>query len=349
MLKNADRYAFADFVLDRGERVLSRAGEPLELNARYFDALALMVEHAGQLIAKDRFMDEVWRGVPVTDEALTQCIRTLRKLLGDEAARPRFIETIPKHGYRFIADVGLERGGKSSPGNGRARTVAMLASAGTIGGGLAGLIGGTLYGVTAASRAGGQEVGGVSLLLVLMCVTIAVAVIGAAGVSLGIAGAFLSDRGRLLRFVGGGALGGLLVGLIAKLIMIDSFRILFGQSPGDITGALEGLILGGAVGLGAWISTRSTSLPRGVAMAAACGAAGGLLIALFGRPLMAGSLARLAEHLPSSRLSLDAIANLVGEDRFGPLASAATATLEGALFASAIVFAMRLMERQAQA
>ena len=50
-------------------------------------------------------MGEVWRGIPVTDEALTQCIRTLRKQLGDDAARPRFIETVPKNGYRFVAPV----------------------------------------------------------------------------------------------------------------------------------------------------------------------------------------------------------------------------------------------------
>src|SRR6185503_19790630 len=56
-------------------------------------------------ISKDRFLDEVWRGVPVTDEALTQCIKTLRRQLGDDAARPRFIETVPKHGYRFVAPV----------------------------------------------------------------------------------------------------------------------------------------------------------------------------------------------------------------------------------------------------
>lgn len=77
----------------------------MELNARYLDALALLVREQGRLISKDRFLDKVWRDVPVTDEALTQCIRTIRRQLGDSAARPRFIETVPKHGYRFIAPV----------------------------------------------------------------------------------------------------------------------------------------------------------------------------------------------------------------------------------------------------
>lgn len=338
MLKSGGRYTFDEFELDREQRTLTRAGEPLDLNARYFDALALMVEHPGQLLAKDRFMDEVWRGIPVTDEALTQCVRTLRRLLGDDAARPRFIETVPTHGYRFVAQV--QEAAAAAPAPIPASRIAVLTGAGTIGGGIAGLIGGGLYGIAAASNAAGQDVGGVSILLVLMCVTIATAVVGAAGVSLGIAIGSIIERSRAAALIGGGALGGLIV----KLILLDAFRILFGQSPGDISGAIEGLILGAAVGLGAWIAV-GRSLRRATALAAACGAAGGLVIALLGRPLMAGSLARLAEHLPSSRLSLDPLAACVGETQFGPVASAATATLEGALFAGAIVLAMRLAER----
>jgi len=95
----ADGFRFDHFVLDPGDRRLKRDDVPVELNARYLDALALLVREAGKLVSKDRFLEEVWRGVPVTDEALTQCIRTLRRQLGDDAARPRFIETIPKHGY----------------------------------------------------------------------------------------------------------------------------------------------------------------------------------------------------------------------------------------------------------
>src|SRR4249919_2832472 len=99
------RFRFDIFTLDPADRQLLRDGEPVELNARYLDALALLVSEPGKLVSKDRFLDEVWRGVPVTDEALTQCIKTLRGKLGDDAARPRFIETVPKHGYRFIAPV----------------------------------------------------------------------------------------------------------------------------------------------------------------------------------------------------------------------------------------------------
>ncbi|HEU4650049.1 MAG TPA: transcriptional regulator, partial [Croceibacterium sp.] len=96
-------FRFAGFELDPGNRRLSRDGAPVELNARYLDALVLLAGEQGRLVSKNRFLEEVWRGIPVTDEALTQCIKTLRRQLGDDAANPRFIETVPKHGYRFIA------------------------------------------------------------------------------------------------------------------------------------------------------------------------------------------------------------------------------------------------------
>ena len=54
----------------------------MDVSGRYLDALALLAAHEGRLVTKDHFMDQVWRGIPVTDEALTQCIRSLRKALG---------------------------------------------------------------------------------------------------------------------------------------------------------------------------------------------------------------------------------------------------------------------------
>src|ERR1700754_1286378 len=98
-------FRFDRFLLDPHDRRLRRDDVPVELNARYLDALTLLVREQGKLVSKDRFLEEVWRGVPVTDEALTQCIKTLRKQLADNATSPRFIETVPKHGYRFIAPV----------------------------------------------------------------------------------------------------------------------------------------------------------------------------------------------------------------------------------------------------
>ena len=108
-------FRFDRFHLDPHDRQLRRDEMPVELNSRYLDALMLLVREKGRLVSKDRFLDEVWRGVPVTDEALTQCIKTLRRQLGDDAASPRFIETVPKHGYRFVADVELVDGHATAP------------------------------------------------------------------------------------------------------------------------------------------------------------------------------------------------------------------------------------------
>ena len=97
--------AFGPFVLDPVERRLLRDGEVLDVSGRYFDALVLLVGERGKLVTKDRLHDEVWHGIPVTDEAITQCIRSLRRELGDAASAPTFIETVPRHGYRFIAPI----------------------------------------------------------------------------------------------------------------------------------------------------------------------------------------------------------------------------------------------------
>src|SRR4051812_42881275 len=143
-------FRFRDFRFDPDERLLIRGAERLDLNSRYLDALALLLRERGRLVTKERFMDEVWRGVPVTDEALTQCIRTLRRQLGDDAARPRFIETVPKHGYRFIAPVDCIDSDEPRPMRTTAAPPAwqgtlLLALAGTIGGGIAGFIGGGFF------------------------------------------------------------------------------------------------------------------------------------------------------------------------------------------------------------
>src|SRR3990170_6125461 len=277
-------FRFERFTLDPRDRQLRRDGAPVELNARYLDALTLLVREAGTLVSKDRFLDEVWRGVPVTDEALTQCIKTLRSRLGDDAARPRFIETVPKHGYRFIAPVeaaGTEPARRTVAGTQAWRQLLILGGAGTLGAGVAGLIGGLFYGFAGASQPLAPNMGAASVLLVLMWLTIAAALMGGAGVSFGIATAsFASGRSSLWTIVGG-AIGGMLVGGIVKLLGLDAFNLLLGQSPGDITGAAEGALLGGAVGVGAWLADRGASalsIRRRIAYAAlAGGGAGGLV------------------------------------------------------------------------
>jgi len=180
-------YRFGEFRLDPANRDLSRAGKRIELPGRYFDALALLAAEAGQLVAKDRFFEEVWRGVPVTDEALTQCIKELRKALGDNAARPAFIETVPKYGYRFVAAI--EPGGQGKAvalpiGRGLAHTslqrFLLTGLAGMAGGALAGCVGGLIYGFVAASdsASGGNAL---SVFVIMWLLTLRVGRLGCLG------------------------------------------------------------------------------------------------------------------------------------------------------------------------
>ncbi|HEX6741083.1 MAG TPA: transcriptional regulator [Sphingomicrobium sp.] len=340
-------YSFDQFRLDPADRQLTRDGAPVEVNARYFDALALLVAEQGRLVSKDRFMGEVWRGIPVTDEALTQCIRTLRRQLGDDAARPRFIETVPKHGYRFVAPVAVV-GADARPHAGGLdprRDTLLLAGAGTVGGGIAGFIGGLVYGFAGASQPLAPGMGAVSVLLVLLCVTILVALIGGAGVSLGIAVASRRD-GRYWS-VAGGAVGGLIVGAIVKFLGLDAFTLLIGRSPGDITGPFEGIVVGTAVGLAYAVAGFLEDRPRWqrIAVAILFGAGGGLLVALLGGHMMGGSLDLLAHQFPDSRLRFDRIGAWFGEAGFGRVTQLATAALEGGLFGAGVVTAMRLARR----
>lgn len=341
------RLRFDVFELDPAQRRLMRDGSAIELNARYFDALAVMVGAPGELVTKDRFMDEVWRGVPVTDEALTQCIRTLRRQLGDDAGAPRFIETVPKHGYRFIAPVsaGADTVPVAPQRSPAWRRFLLLGGMGTAGGGVAGLAGGIVYGMIASAQPGP---GAASALLVLLCLTVAVALIGAAGVAFGIAAAeFAPDRRWFWRVLGGAA-GGLVVGAVVKLLGTDAFNLLFGAGPNTMTGGGEGLLLGAACGFGCWLALRRDArlrtAPR-AGVAALGGAVAGGLIPLLGGQLMSGSLDSLARQFPASRLRLDPAGVLFGEPGFGMVSQCVSGAMEGTLFAGCIAAAMALAVR----
>ncbi|MET3664222.1 winged helix-turn-helix domain-containing protein [Caulobacter sp. 1776] len=344
-------FHFERFNLDLADRQLTRDGVPVTLNARYFDALALLVREHGKLITKDRFLDEVWGGVPVTDEALTQCVRTLRKALGDDASAPRFIQTAPKHGYRFIAPiVGIEAPAEAaaarapSPSNHPAwRGTLLLGTAGTLGAGLAGGLGGLFYGLVGAAQPGASAV---SALLVLLCLTVAIALVGGAGVAFGIAtGEALPGRSSWWRGPLGGAIGGLLVGAMFKLLGLDALTLLFGRAPGGITGGLEGAALGAAVGLGAGLARRASGgFPYRIALAGLVGGIAGLVIPLLGGRLLGGSLDLLAHSFPDSRLRL---VGVFGEHGFGPITQALTGALEGALFSAGLVGGLQAARRWA--
>lgn len=338
-------YEFDGIVVDRDERRLTRGGTVLEVSSRYFDALLLMVENPGQLISRERFLDEVWKGVPVTDEALSQCIANLRRLLGDDAARPRFIATVPKHGYRFVAPVAARGGAEPRapiplPPRHWTNAIALVV-AGAVGGGLVGVLGGLIYGLGASPDPLQPAIGAASFLLVMLSVNILAAAIGGLGVGLGMAAAHRLARPSLPATTAGAALGGLVVGTLVNLLGLDAFSVLLGRAPAAIAGGFEGLLLGGAVGLGMHLSLRRRLGWPSVGGAAAAGGLAGAILPLLGGRLMGASLDSLAAAFPGSPLNIDRLGRLLGEDHFGLASQIAFGGLEGLLFGGGIALAVR--------
>ena len=96
------RYSFGDFVLSPSRRSLVRGRREVALIPRYFDLLVLLVERRGEVVQRRQIFDAVWSDVVVSDGALSQAVRTLRRALGDDSREPAFIRTVSRHGYRFV-------------------------------------------------------------------------------------------------------------------------------------------------------------------------------------------------------------------------------------------------------
>jgi Tol biopolymer transport system component/DNA-binding winged helix-turn-helix (wHTH) protein len=98
-------FNFGNFTLDLERRLLLRDGEPVPLTPKAFDTLTLLVRRSGRVVRKDELLEEIWADAFVEESTIAQNVFTLRKALGQNHSRNQFIETVPKHGYRFIADV----------------------------------------------------------------------------------------------------------------------------------------------------------------------------------------------------------------------------------------------------
>lgn len=96
-------YEFGKFVLDPGEKTLYSDGVPLRLPAKEFETLLLLVENSGRALSKEEMLHRVWRDAFVEEGNLAKQISQLRKLLNTKDQK--YIETLPKHGYRFTSDV----------------------------------------------------------------------------------------------------------------------------------------------------------------------------------------------------------------------------------------------------
>src|SRR4051812_5238769 len=100
---------FGPFELDRGNRELRRRAHVVRLQPQPFAVLVLIVESAGKIVSRDEIRQRIWRDDTFVDfeRGISFAISQIREALGDNAAKPRFVETIPRRGYRFIAEIGI--------------------------------------------------------------------------------------------------------------------------------------------------------------------------------------------------------------------------------------------------
>jgi DNA-binding winged helix-turn-helix (wHTH) protein/pimeloyl-ACP methyl ester carboxylesterase len=94
---------FGTHTLDPQRCVLLRGNEPIVLRPKAFDVLRYLVEHPGRLVGKDELIEAVWPGVSVTDDSLVQCVRDVRRALGDQSHW--IVRTVSRRGYLFAAEV----------------------------------------------------------------------------------------------------------------------------------------------------------------------------------------------------------------------------------------------------
>jgi Tol biopolymer transport system component/DNA-binding winged helix-turn-helix (wHTH) protein len=99
------RYEFDDFLLDPCRRVLLRNNDPVVLTPKAFDTLLVLVRKGGNVVEKEELLREIWPDTFVEEATLAQNVYTLRKALGQHQDSNLYIETVPRHGYRFAADV----------------------------------------------------------------------------------------------------------------------------------------------------------------------------------------------------------------------------------------------------
>src|SRR5208337_1540007 len=105
MGEKTNEFAFDEFRLDPANALLWRGHDRVALAPKPFEVLCCLVKRAGQLVTKEELLDAVWSNVHVTESSLSISINAVRNALGDDAKAPRYIETMTRRGYRFIAPI----------------------------------------------------------------------------------------------------------------------------------------------------------------------------------------------------------------------------------------------------
>jgi DNA-binding winged helix-turn-helix (wHTH) protein/TolB-like protein/Tfp pilus assembly protein PilF len=110
-VKNGDQigvrtHRFADVVVELDRYCLVKGGESKKITPRAFEVLNYLIEHRERVVEKQELFERIWKESFVSDNSLTRAIKEIRQVIGDNADAPRYIETVPKRGYRFIAEIG---------------------------------------------------------------------------------------------------------------------------------------------------------------------------------------------------------------------------------------------------
>jgi Tol biopolymer transport system component/DNA-binding winged helix-turn-helix (wHTH) protein len=102
---NSPIFSFDDVVVDVANFRVQKAGEIRKITGRAFEVLVYLLENEGRIVEKQELFERIWRETFVTDNTLTRMVKEVRRVIGDDADEPSYIETIPRRGYRFIAEV----------------------------------------------------------------------------------------------------------------------------------------------------------------------------------------------------------------------------------------------------
>jgi DNA-binding winged helix-turn-helix (wHTH) protein len=101
----APAVSFGPFSFDPRNRILSRDGAELALPPRVVGVLELLLARAGEVVSRQALLDAVWKDAFVTDTSLAEAVSVLRQALGDDPQSPRYVQTVHRRGYRFVAPV----------------------------------------------------------------------------------------------------------------------------------------------------------------------------------------------------------------------------------------------------
>ena len=119
-LEAAGWFRLGPWTVEPAAGTLVKAKIQRRLRPQEMDLLVLLVKRRGQVVSKEDILDRMWGDAAIEEGALPRCIYEIRKALGDDARMPQFIETLPKRGYRLMAEAKSGSPGPSGPRSGLA-------------------------------------------------------------------------------------------------------------------------------------------------------------------------------------------------------------------------------------